>query len=248
MGLFRRRKKAENERNNPVSVPADNGISEVVLLRRMLSHNVRMPMAVISGYGDLLKQGLLNENEKEKCIENICENIFYMNQILKVVLDDENSGVNNPGRVDVVETARKIKNYVRDIAAKIPIEITITSTRPQMFAWTETIPLMKVFYQLYDNAFKYLGPGNSININIYEVDENNLMIVFRDDGPGVAREILPQLFDQGFRAPGSERKPGTGFGLYNVKNTIEQYKGTVTATGDKNKGLSIVIMLPTKEC
>ncbi|MCQ2496499.1 MAG: HAMP domain-containing histidine kinase [Lachnospiraceae bacterium] len=244
MGLFKRRSD-EKPQNQPLP-EAQSGISEIALLRRMLSHNVRMPMAVISGYGDLLKKGLLNESEKEKCIENICENIFYMNQVLKIVLDDENDSSINPGSVDVVETAWKLKNYVKDIASKIPIEITINSSRPQMYAWTETIPLMKVFYQLFDNAFKYLGPGNSIQISIYDVDDNNLMIVFRDDGPGVPKEALPQLFDQGFRAPGSEKRPGTGFGLYNVKTTIEQYHGTVTATGDIDKGLSVVIMIPTK--
>ena len=40
----------------------------------MLSHNVRMPMSIISGYGELLRLGLLSEEEQKDIINNICDN------------------------------------------------------------------------------------------------------------------------------------------------------------------------------
>lgn len=246
MSLLDRFKK----KKNPVSPypTIKNGESdEIVLLKRMLSHNVRMPMAVISGYGELLKKGLLNDDEKEKCVMNICDNIFYMNQILKVLLDEENEVAVKPGLVNIVEIAEKMNNYVRDIAAKIPIKIEIEAAKPQMYIWAETIPLMKVFYLLFDNAFKYLSPGNNVQIRIHPVGEDQIMVVFRDDGPGVSSKDIPHLFDEGYRAGNVKGKAGTGYGLFNVKNTVEAYRGSISASGDINKGLSIVMLFPINE-
>ena len=48
-------------------------ITDVNWIKRMLSHNMRMPMPVTPGYGKLLKQGLLTPAELEEVIENICE-------------------------------------------------------------------------------------------------------------------------------------------------------------------------------
>lgn len=63
-------------------------ISDFNWMKRMLSHNVRMPSAVISGYGELLRQELLTPEEQKKAILDICENITYINDLLCLVLED----------------------------------------------------------------------------------------------------------------------------------------------------------------
>lgn len=241
-GLIKNRKNREKK-----SVEENREAEDIVLMKRMISHNVRMPMAVISGYGELLRQGLLSEAEKEKCILNICENISYMNQIFKVLLDDESGAVISPGPVDVVELVYKMKNYVRDIASKIPININIEAAKPQLFIRAETIPVMKILYQLFDNAFKYLQNGNTVQIRLHPVGDDQVMIVFKDDGPGVEKADLTRIFEEGYRGKNKNGKPGNGFGLYNVKRTVEAYNGTVSASGDSGKGFSIVMMFPMME-
>ncbi|MBR2852330.1 MAG: hypothetical protein IKB91_08100, partial [Anaerotignum sp.] len=67
-------------------------ISDMNWMKRMLSHNVRMPMSIITGYGELLRQGLLSPEEQQGIIRDICDNINYMNDVLKVVLDEAEDG------------------------------------------------------------------------------------------------------------------------------------------------------------
>ena len=222
----------------------DNTNSEFVLMKRMVSHNVRMPMAVISGYGELLKRGLLSEKEKEECIQVVCENITYMNQCLSVIFDEDIEKKIQEERVDVVELSRKMKNYVNDIARKIPIFIEVPHGTQPLYIQADEIHIMKIFYQLFENAFKYLSPGGKIQILIYPVEDKQIMIVFKDNGTSLAKEDIPNLFEQGFRGKNSKNKPGNGFGLYNVKQIVEQYNGTITVSGGDESGFSVVMMFP----
>ena len=221
-----------------------NEASGVALMKRMVSHNVRMPMAVITGYGELLKRGLLSDKEKEECIRVVCENITYMNQCLGMIFGEETE-INIPEeRVDVVELSRKMKNYVNDIARKIPIFIDVPQGTQPLYIQAEEIQMMKIFYQLFENVFKYVAPGGKVQILIYPVEEKQMMVVFKDNGNSLTKEEIPNLFEQGFRGKNSISQPGNGFGLYNGKQIVEQYHGTVTVSGGDENGFSVVMIFP----
>ena len=120
-------------------------ITDVNWIKRMLSHNMRMPMSVITGYGELMKQGLLTPAEMEEVIENICENINYMNGVLKVVLDDQSEDVTTPTAVDVAALVKNTAKYVRDIAKKISIKISVITEQEKVWIRAEQIPMMRAF-------------------------------------------------------------------------------------------------------
>ena len=67
-------------------------ISDFNWMKRMLSHNVRMPSAVISGYGELLRQELLTPEEQKKAILDICENIIKTRGGASICKDPGNGG------------------------------------------------------------------------------------------------------------------------------------------------------------
>ena len=158
------------------------GLEEAVWMKRMFSHNVRMPMSIITGYGELLKQGLLDEAEKEKSIHAIGENITYMNEVLNVIFGENIGEKDKEEIIDLVELAEKMKKYVQDIADKMKISIQIRSGEKKMFIKAEKVPIMRIFYQLYENAFKYLKTGSEILISIYKVENEGVMLVFKDNG------------------------------------------------------------------
>jgi signal transduction histidine kinase len=218
--------------------------SGVILMKRMVSHNVRMPMSVIRGYGELLKRGLLSEEEKENCISVICENITYMNQCLSMVFDEDRDNHIQEEIVDLVELSCKMKSYVEDIAKKIPIHIDVPSGKQPLCIKADTIQIMKIYYQLFENAFKYVPKGGRIQILVYPVEGNQIMVVFKDNGNGLSKEEMPYLFNHGFRGGNSVNKPGNGFGLYTVKQLVEQYNGTISISGGDGNGFSVVMMFP----
>jgi signal transduction histidine kinase len=70
------------------------------------------------------------------------------------------------------------------------------------------------------------------------------MVVFKDNGNGLSKEEMPYLFNHGFRGGNSVNKPGNGFGLYTVKQLVEQYNGTISISGGDGNGFSVVMMFP----
>jgi len=222
---------------------AKKGGTDIVWLRRMISHNVRMPMSVIAGFGELLRQGLVTEEEKEGIVQSICENITYMNQILSVIFEEEEELLNLQ-RVDVADLAYKMAGYVNEMARKNKITVTVKTEKPHLYITAEPVPVMRIFYQLFENAFKYLEQGDAIQIQVYSVEERQVLIVFKDNGPGLVEEESERIFEKEFRGSNSAGKRGTGFGLYDVKRLAESYQGTVEASSRNGAGLSVFIMFP----
>jgi len=74
--------------------------------------------------------------------------------------------------------------------------------------------------------------------------DDKVRLTFRDDGFGLESALCERVFDKGWR--GSDQNAGNGMGLYMVRNTVEACGGTVTASGDLGKGMSVQIALPVR--
>lgn len=219
--------------------------SDLNWLRRMLSHNVRMPMAVITGYGELLRQGLLSAEEQGNVIDCICENILYMNDVLKVVLGEEDeTDALSLEAVDIAALVRRVAEFVQEVAKKVPVNISVMTEKPRMLIRAESIPVMRVFYQLFENAFKYLESGNSIQIQVYAVDKEQVLVIFKDNGRGLPEKDVKRLFQQGFRGENSKGKAGSGYGLYDVQQTMERYGGSVQISSREHAGFTVFLTFP----
>lgn len=218
--------------------------SDINWLKRMLSHNVRMPMSVITGYGELLRQGLLSGEEQKEVIDNICENITYMNDVLKVVLEDDKEEIQMLEDVDIAALLHRSAEYVSEVAKKVPMKISVKTENPCMLVQAEYIPVMRVFYQLFENAIKYLDGGDTVTINAYYAGSEYVLVVFKDNGRGISEKDVERIFEKGFRGSNSSGKHGSGYGLYDVKQIVERYGGTVEVSSREETGFSVYLMFP----
>jgi len=209
----------------------------------MLSHNVRMPISIVMGYGDLLENGLVSADEQKEIIANICENLSYINDIMKVVLDDDN-GQENIEAVDIAALIKRSSEFVREVARKSFVDIKIFTEKPKMLIKAEAIPIMRIFYQLFENSLKYIDKGDSISINAFYVEDENILVVFKDNGMGVSEKDRSRIFDKGFRGSNSRGKPGSGYGLYEVKQTIERFGATIEVSSKEEAGFSVYMLFP----
>lgn len=215
-------------------------ISDMNWIKRMLSHNVRMPMSIITGYGELLRQGLLTMEEQRDVIENICDNINYMNDVLKVVLDEaEETG--DAEKVDLAIVLERTASFVNEVARKIPVSVSIKTQHPQMYIEAKPVSVMRVLYHLFENALKYLPPYGHITINAYDAGES-ILLIFKDDGWGICEKEVKNLFEKGYRGENSSGKAGSGYGLYEVKQLMEQNGGTVEVSSREGMGFSVYLM------
>ncbi len=103
--------------------------------------------------------------------------------------------------------------------------------------------LVLAFYNLLDNAFKFTQPTDTIELHLYE-DNNQVTIDIADSGIGIPAEELPLVFEELYRGENSRGIEGRGLGLPLVKRIIERHGGTISIRSRLGKGTICTVRLP----
>jgi signal transduction histidine kinase len=109
--------------------------------------------------------------------------------------------------------------------------------------------LGRMLRNLLENVMKYV-PSESGPVVVTLSEEPGdgsarvVLLSVRDAGPGVPPDQLAHLFDRSYRAPGTGSVPGTGLGLYIVRQIVEAHDGRVWAETAPGGGLEIRMVLP----
>ncbi len=102
-----------------------------------------------------------------------------------------------------------------------------------------------VMYNLIDNSIKYSGEDPRIVITLDENDQNMILCV-KDEGIGIAKKHLENIFDKFYRAPGKMQNEvaGFGLGLFYVKKICDAHKWKISVVSEPEKGTTIKILMP----
>ena len=95
---------------------------------------------------------------------------------------------------------------------------------------------------LLSNAIKWGPIGSVVEVTCFDG-----VVAVRDEGPGVATEDLPHIFDRFYRSSAARSLPGSGLGLSIVAQAIHADGGTVTATNRECGGAEFVVSLPLSD-
>lgn len=219
---------------------------DVVWFKRLMAHNLRMPLAVITGYGELLLDGSLSNREEElDCIRKICTNIDYINTLSKVLLDDS-QGENflEKESFDVLADVRRVSEYVRTITRKAGIRVIVNSSRQEVLMYGNRIYLMRAFFNLIENSVRYMNRQGNIVITVEET-EKEVLLVYRDDGEGMNPEEAKHITELEYQ--GSNRKAeGKGIGMYLIREAVEAEGGTLEIRTGEGAGMGIYMSFPKK--
>lgn len=220
--------------------------SDIGWLRSMLTHNIRMPLSIIDGYGQLLLSDVLPEEKRKECLAKICGNIAYLNRITSLVLDGK-SGISsyNFRKINLVQCIREVCTYVESATKKAGVGIYMNTNLELLEIEADYIQIMRIFYNIFENSLKYTAFQNSIVITVDKIGEDEALVIYKDNGNGMAREETKYIFEANYQ--GSNQKEGTGMGMSFVKEAVEAHRGTVYAESDIGKGMRIVMHFPTKQ-
>ena len=213
-------------------------------LRSTISHQLRMPLSIIQGYAELLVREDIGAEQRQEYVTKILQRTKSMNDVLgQQMLACQERSFSSPActRLDLVELVEQIVKDLSGTMANRGIGIQCLSTQEQL--WVEADPnvLGRIFYNLAENAGKYMGREGLVTIRISQLDQQ-AQVVFQDDGMGLAEEETAHIFDLNYQ--GSNRKGGQGHGLYLVRRAVMAQGGTIWASSRPGQGMSITFTLP----
>jgi PAS domain S-box-containing protein len=198
------------------------------LLSSITRHDVLNQLMVIRGYSDLVRaslkdQKLLDYMDKvERATRNIRQQIIFTR-------DFQRLGAVEPRWQSVEDLLDKALTAME--AGKIDISVDLGGL--EMYA---DPMLEKVFYNLLDNTLRHSEKATHISISCHR-QGNDLLLVYEDDGMGVAPEEKERIFDRGFGK-------NTGLGLFLVRLILNVTDIKVREVGEFSKGAYFEILIP----
>lgn len=217
-----------------------------------ISHDLKTPIAAISGCVEGLRDGIADTPEKRlKYIDMIHRKISDMDRMIDELLLFSKLDLNRaPFDFERIDLAA----FVRDWAAETQADPRFRDVRLRFdFPPDRTVPatvdrekLGRALANIADNSLKYMDKADKeIRFELLPGKTETTLLV-RDNGRGIDPEALPHVFERFYRADPS-RSPeagGSGLGLAIVKQIVESHGGRVWAESVPGCGTTIVLTLP----
>jgi PAS domain S-box-containing protein len=211
------------------------------------AHDLKAPFSSAEGLINLIKQENINSN-----VENLTDMLEVTLEKGKQLLENLTlaSGISAKSKItspvnfkeivyDVLKTLSGIE-YFEHIKFQTNIKTPVKfNSNPEL--------LNSILINLVQNAVKYskhplINHEPFVNIEV-QTSKESVFIKVVDNGRGIEKENIDKVFDLYFRAS-DEEVPGSGLGLYIVKNIVDDLNGTITVTSELNEGASFEITLP----
>ena len=252
------RKRAEEERKlllesaQAARAEADvaNSIKDEFLAT--LSHELRTPLTSILGWSHLLDNGKLDEEAAKRAVETIVRNAEAQKLLIDELLDISRIIIGKL-RLDVgpVQLAPMLESIVDGMrpaadARNIQLRTALDQSLDPIFGDPDR--LQQVFWNLLSNAIKFTSQGGKVLVRLERAD-SNLEITISDTGQGIARELLPYVFDRFRQSDSSSSRThgGLGLGLAIVRQLVELHGGTVSAESPgEGEGSTFKVRLPVR--
>jgi PAS domain S-box-containing protein len=216
----------------------------------MLAHELRNPLAPIAAAADLLRLARLDETRVRHTSEVIGRQVRHMTSLVDDLLDVsrvtrgliaiEMSALDAKRIVsDAIEQARPL---IESRSHHMAVHMPPTSAHVR----GDAKRLVQVVSNLLNNAAKYTVEGGNIDLRV-EVSSDQVSIAVKDNGIGIAPELLDSVFDMFSQAQrtADRAQGGLGIGLALVKSLVELHHGSVTAQSrGLGQGSEFIVTLP----
>jgi two-component system sensor histidine kinase KdpD len=215
-------------------------------LMASISHDLRTPLAGIKAAVTNLLDGAVewSRDDVRSFLAVIESETDRLDRVITEILDLNRieSGVVTP-RIAAVAVDDIIAEAVDRTSAATAGRRVSLAAAPGAHAWADEALVVQALVNLVENAAKYSTPGRDIHITARAAD-GTVEIAVEDEGPGIAPDDLPHLFEPMYRGRGSARRAsGSGLGLAIVKAFVELSGGSVRASS-YGSGACFAITLP----
>ena len=209
-----------------------------------VSHELKTPLTAISGYAELIGNGMTGKEDTIRFSNEIHSNanrlLSLINDIIKLSELDEADHQMEMEKIDLYKLAENCVQMMQVTAEKQGIRLTLQGESAMVMANKGLMD--EVFYNLCSNAIRYNKPGGSVTVTVGTKDERPFLSV-ADTGIGIPKECQERVFERFYRVDKSRSKStgGTGLGLAIVKHIVAQHEAQISLESEEGAGTEIKV-------
>jgi len=222
-----------------------------------VAHELRSPLTSVKGFTATLlaKWGRFTDDQKKVMLETVNADADRVTRLITELLDVSRI---ESGRMEVhrqlVSVPERVEKIVAGrVAAGDPAgryRVVISDRLPE--TWLDADKVDQILGNLIENAVRHGAGTVTVVVEPLETAGSRavrdagegIAVSVRDEGDGVAPELVPRVFRQFWRA---KRRSGAGLGLYSVKGLVEAHGGAITVQGAPEGGAEFRFTMPASQ-
>lgn len=214
-----------------------------------VSHELKTPLQSILGYAEIMKNGLVKDEDKQRFLERIHAEAGNMIELIQNIMElsrlDENKTLDEFEDVDLLKLAQSVTLRLKHKAQTKGVTLNVSGSRACVCG-VQSI-LSEVLYNLVDNSIKYNKDNGKVDVKVQDASDE-VTVSVSDTGIGIGAADRERVFERFYRADKSHSKEigGTGLGLSIVKHGVLFHKGRVELESEPGVGTTITFVLPKK--
>lgn len=209
-----------------------------------VSHELKTPLMSISGYAEIMKNGMVRQEDVPEFAGRIYDEASRLTSLVKDIIEiskiDEKSGEMPFEQVDLQGLMEDICQNLTLPAKKRNITITSRGSNEEVYGVRHI--LYEMMYNLVDNAIRYNREGGYVNVFLIK-EKGQVCFGVEDNGIGIPKEEQERIFERFYRVDKSHSRKtgGTGLGLSIVKHGAALHHAEIQLKSEVEKGTRIEV-------
>jgi two-component system phosphate regulon sensor histidine kinase PhoR len=219
-----------------------------------VSHEFRTPLAIINGYVEILLDGALDDRATAgKFLGIMARNGRRLTLLIEDLLTlsrMEHRSVPMEFRlVNVRDILARVTEQIEPALTERNASVSVDWEPAALEAEVDPGRMEQVFANLLENALRHGQDGVRVRVTGRRVDDE-LEVVFADNGPGIPPKDQPHIFERFYRVQKDRARMtggGTGLGLSIVKHIVQAHRGTVAVESRPGAGAAFLVRIPLRQ-
>ncbi|MBQ8263812.1 MAG: histidine kinase [Oscillospiraceae bacterium] len=215
-----------------------------------VSHELKTPLTSISGFAELMKEGLVPQEKMQEFsgdiyresrrLLSLVEDIMRLSRLEEGIEEPENE------YVELLSLAGDVVSSLSSYAESHDVELHVSGCEAEVYGSRRI--LGEIIYNLCDNAVKYNVPKGHVYVTINSKDGAAVLSV-RDTGIGIPADHQGRVFERFYRVDKSHSKEtgGTGLGLSIVRHGAAYHDAEIVLKSHEGCGSEFTLIFPVKE-
>jgi signal transduction histidine kinase len=207
-----------------------------------VSHELRTPLAVLRGELEAMIDGIhpADEAHLAAAVEDIGMLTGLVEDLRTLALAEAGTLALHFETTDLSVLTQEVAASFESLAARSEVRLTVATAGELPLVELDPLRIRQVLGNLVANALRYAPAGSEVAISA-EPSGDRVVLSVVDQGPGIAPEVLPHLFDRFAKSADSR---GSGLGLAIARRLVEAHGGSIDAGRPPQGGTAVRFELP----